>query len=259
MFSRSRNHGGNSCHGAAFCPNEGFLTPANTCSKALAPKSPEFPNRPRPCSCMGTASNSSAAAHTSRCLSPRCGHVSASWAKFRRRCMKAASRSSRPQGEWVSSGWMKWDKKTKVRGPHEVRNWHYSVIRCRLHEVCECLWAMPNANAQNKCSLSASRILLRSCHGRRPTSETYPGRQLLVDLVWNPSVRGLYPETCSLHKYTRHSMSMFALESAHPFLLNTDSPTCQVVINHDHHNSGYHPTPARSFEKDREDLQRTAL
>ena len=45
----------------------------------------------------GTASNSSAAAHTSRCLSPRCGHVSASCTKLRRRCMKAASRSSRPE------------------------------------------------------------------------------------------------------------------------------------------------------------------
>ena len=49
-----------------------------------------------PVSCTGTASNSSAAAHTKRCWSLRCSQVNASRARFRRRSMKATSRLSRP-------------------------------------------------------------------------------------------------------------------------------------------------------------------
>ena len=70
----------------------------------------------------GTASNSSVAAHTS-CLSPRCGHVNASCAKLRRRCMKAASRSSRPE-------------LTAVRKLNETENQRLQYVGYVRHVYC---------------------------------------------------------------------------------------------------------------------------
>ena len=93
MFWRSQNQGGNSCHQTRTAPT---TIPRAKHPLILSHYVESYQPHRSNSSCMGTAFSSSAAAQTSRCLSPRCGQLNASCAKFCKRCMKAASRSSRP-------------------------------------------------------------------------------------------------------------------------------------------------------------------
>ena len=124
MFWRSQNQGGNSCHQTRTTPT---TTPRAKhplimliLSRYVESYQPHRPNS----SCMGTAFSSSAAAHTSRCLSPRCGQLNASCAKFCKRCMKALSRSSRP-GLTEESLFRKRRKSSGIR----VKSKNYDEIR----------------------------------------------------------------------------------------------------------------------------------
>ena len=115
MFCLSRNHGGSSFKGEN---GKQWQGPSNNIilymsESNLHPHHPRpiflNPNHPHPfihISCIGTTFNSSTVAHISRCQLLRCGQVNASWAKFRRRSMKEASRSSKPPGcnEMLSLG-----------------------------------------------------------------------------------------------------------------------------------------------------------
>ena len=80
-------------------------------------------------SCNGTTSSSSTMAHVSRCWPLRCGQLRASCAKFLRRSMKAASRSSKPGRAALAIGITRvWWREVNKGTSHWYNTEYYNVL-----------------------------------------------------------------------------------------------------------------------------------